>query len=128
MFTSKPISLQCRWSHSGPSRHCAAGRQYGRFRTEADDGPDFMTTRPNSADGRAEPPKKTLSAIYYRRRAEVLRLALITTRRPEAAVRLRALTENYRALADRAAREARRRSSAAQSPSGDWQPEKELHP
>jgi hypothetical protein len=59
-----------------------------------------------SADGPAEPPKKTLSASYYRRRAEVLRVALITTSRPEAAVRLRAFMEKYRALADRAARDA----------------------
>jgi hypothetical protein len=57
----------------------------------------------NSADGRAETPKKTLHASYYRHRAEILRFALITTRRPEAAVRLRAFMEQYRALADRAA-------------------------
>src|ERR1700680_3048489 len=30
----------------GPSRHFAAARQFGRFRTEADIGPDFMSTRP----------------------------------------------------------------------------------
>jgi hypothetical protein len=57
-----------------------------------------------SADGQGEPPRKTLSASYYRRRAEVLRIALITTRRPEAAVRLRAFIEKYRALAEQAAR------------------------
>ena len=30
------------------SRHFAAARQFGRFRTEADIGPDFMSTRPTS--------------------------------------------------------------------------------
>jgi len=30
------------------SRHFAAARQFGRFRTEADIGPDFMSTRPSS--------------------------------------------------------------------------------
>jgi hypothetical protein len=36
----------------------------------------------NSADGRAGTPKKTLTASYYRRRAEVLRFALITELSP----------------------------------------------
>ena len=30
----------------GTSRHFAAAQQFGRFRTEADIGPDFMSTRP----------------------------------------------------------------------------------
>jgi hypothetical protein len=32
----------------GPSRHFGAARQFGCFRTEADIGPDFMSTRPTS--------------------------------------------------------------------------------
>ena len=34
-------------SEIGPSRHFAAARQFGRFRTDADIGPDFMSTRPS---------------------------------------------------------------------------------
>ena len=64
---------------------------------------DRMVIR--SADELSETPKQTLSAGYYRRRAEVLRFALITNRRPGAAVRLRAFIKKYRALADRAARD-----------------------
>ena len=33
-------------STHGTSRHFAAAQQFGRFRTEADIGPDFMSTRP----------------------------------------------------------------------------------
>ena len=32
----------------GPKRHFAAARQFGRFRTDADIGLDFMSTRPNT--------------------------------------------------------------------------------
>jgi hypothetical protein len=83
-------------SELGPSLEAAtSGHQVGHVVR------DRMATP--SADGQAELPKKTLSASYYRHRAQVLRVALITTRRPEAAVRLRAFIEKYRALADRAA-------------------------
>jgi hypothetical protein len=46
--------------------------------------------------------KKLLTAAYYRQRADRLRFALITTRKPDAAVRLRTFIETYRTLADRA--------------------------
>ena len=52
--------------------------------------------------GQATSPRRLLSASYYRRRAEALRFALITTRKAERAIRLRAFIEKYRALADRA--------------------------
>ena len=37
-------------STHGTSRHFAAARQFGRFWTEADIGPDFMSTRLNIVD------------------------------------------------------------------------------
>src|SRR5262245_53358420 len=40
-------------SPMGTSRHFAAARQFGRFRTGADIRPDFMSTRPNQKRRRA---------------------------------------------------------------------------
>jgi hypothetical protein len=45
------------------------------------------------------------SAAYYWRRVEVLRFALITTRDPVAAARLRTFIEKYRVRAERGVQE-----------------------
>jgi hypothetical protein len=48
-------------STHGTKHHSASGRQFGGFRTEADIGPDFMSTQPSFLEGR--------HAICSRRRA-----------------------------------------------------------
>ena len=55
----KKVLVNSEPSTHGTSRHFAAAQQFGRFRTEADIGPDFMSTRPGRVllEGAARSPR-----------------------------------------------------------------------